>query len=79
MKTYEVYVKTDCNFCKKAVDLLSTKQVPFIVTVCDKNPDYLDNMKKIHNWETVPIIFVVENDTTKLVGGFDELEKVLNV
>lgn len=79
MKSFELFIKTDCKFCKKAVDLLSLKGSPFIVTVCDKNPDYLETVKKLYGWETVPLILSSENDGSplKLVGGCNELEEML--
>lgn len=78
MKAYEIFVKTDCNFCKKAVDMLSMKHIPFIVTVCDKNPEYLEAIKKQYNWQTVPIVIEFEDDNRKVIGGYDELEALLN-
>lgn len=82
MKTYQIYAKTDCDFCKKAVDLLSIKELPFIVTVCDKNPTYLESVKQLYNWPTVPLIIRYEEEEGKIeekfIGGFSELEAALN-
>lgn len=74
---FEVYVKMDCKFCKKAVDLLSLKGVPFTVTVCDKDPVYLDEMKANFGWPTVPIIVGQTSAQKEVIGGSTELETVL--
>lgn len=77
MKTYELFVKTDCRFCKKAVDLISLKRLPFVVTVCDKNPEYLEEIKQLYGWPTVPLILENEDGKSKVIGGCDELEDLL--
>ena len=46
MKTYELYVKLDCTFCKQAIDLLSMKKIPFVATIVDKDPQYLEKIKE---------------------------------
>jgi len=44
----------------------------------DKQPELLKETKNNFNWQTVPIVFeVCSNGTTKLIGGFAELEKHL--
>jgi glutaredoxin len=78
MKTYELYIKMDCEFCRKAVSLLESKNIPFVVTVCDKDPEYLQYQKEFLGWNTVPIV-VEQNEVQKqLIGGYEELERLLN-
>jgi len=46
--------------------------------VCDNHPKVLKEAKKQFNWETVPIVFeVCSSGTTKLIGGYTDLEKHL--
>ena len=77
---YEVFIKTDCEICKKTVDLLSQKKISFVVTVTDKNPEFLETLKLKNNWPTVPIIFETkfEGGSSQLIGGFSELLEKLN-
>ncbi len=79
MKTYKLIIKTDCPFCKNAVELLVKKEIPFVVTVTDKNPSFLQKQKDKWNWTTIPIV-LEENEETEaetLIGGFAELEDLL--
>jgi glutaredoxin len=76
---FTVYSLTDCNFCKKAINLLSDKKIPFIVVVMDKNPDFVTKIKDDMKMKTVPIIVHhLDVGEIKLIGGFDNLENYLN-
>ena len=77
MKTFELFVKTDCPYCKKAVNLLSLKGWKFVVTVVDKNPEFLERTKETWNWPTVPIILSELDGAKSLLGGCAELETLL--
>lgn len=79
MRTFTVYALTDCQYCKKAINLLTEKKLPFLVVIMDKNPEFVENIKKDMQRQTVPI--VVEQlpmGTIKIVGGSDDLENYLN-
>lgn len=78
---FTVYVKTDCEFCSSAVELLDKAEERFIVIVMDKFPEYLDKMKKDLNHNTVPMIFCTNTTTneTGFIGGFSDLEKSFGV
>ena len=78
-KFFTVYTKTDCSFCKKAVSLLDERKLPFIVVVMDKNPEFLEKVKKDMKHDTVPIVIEHINIAeTKVIGGSDNLEAYLN-
>lgn len=77
MKTLHLYIKTDCQFCKKAVNQLTLTNIPFVVTVVDKNPDFLEEQKKKWNWFTVPLIIQTINSEETLLGGSSELDEML--
>ena len=77
MKSYELYIKTDCSYCKKAVEFLSQKELPFVVTVVDKDPEYLERVKKLYTCTTVPIVLECEGEEKTLIGGFSDLEEHL--
>jgi len=78
---YFLWVKEDCEWCVKAMDLLdllNEKVDQYTVFTLDEEPELLEEVKKNFNWQTVPIIFeVCSNGTTKLIGGFTDLEKHL--
>lgn len=79
MKTfYSVYILTDCKFCKRAIDLLEQKNLPFLVVVMDKNSEFLYKIKQDTNHPTVPIVIQqFEDNTIKIIGGSDDLERHL--
>lgn len=74
---YSVYGLVDCEFCKKAINLLDEKKIPFIFVVLDKNLQFLQKMKSDLNHSTVPIILEHRQDGQFFVGGFQELENIL--
>ena len=77
MKEFILFVKTDCQYCKKAINLLSLKNWPFIVTVVDKNAAFLEKTKLKWEWNTVPIIISNVDGKEELLGGCAELEVLL--
>jgi glutaredoxin 3 len=75
---YFVWVKHDCEWCEKAMDLLNQKSISYTVFTMDEQPELLKEAKNNFNWETIPIIFeVCSSGTTELIGGFTDLEKHL--
>jgi glutaredoxin-related protein len=79
IRSFTVYALTDCPFCKKAINLLSEKKLPFLVVIMDKNPEFVTKIKEDMRRETVPI--VVEQmgvGSIKIIGGSDDLENYLN-
>lgn len=78
VKMYKVIVKVDCPSCKKAINLLSQKKIPFIVIAADNSDNFLQEQKSLYNWQTVPIVIALdENNNETLVGGFTELNERL--
>ena len=77
-KFFTVYSKTDCPYCKKAINLLDEKKLPFIVVVMDKNPEFVEKLKQDMNMTTVPIVIEQLEFGIKVIGGSDKLEEYLN-
>lgn len=78
-KMYKLIIKVDCPFCKKAVDLLTRKKIPFIVVAADKGDHFLQEQKSHYNWPTVPIVVAIdENNNETVIGGFTELDERVN-
>lgn len=75
-KMYKLIIKVDCPFCKKAVNLLTQKKIPFIVVAADKGDQFLQEQKSNYNWPTVPIVVAIdENNNETVIGGFTELNE----
>lgn len=76
---FTVYSITECPFCKKAINLLSEKNLSFIVVVMDKNPEFIEKVKQDMNRTTVPII--IEHlgvEQLRIIGGCDDLQVYLS-
>ena len=75
---YFLWTRHDCEWCQKATELLNKKAISYTVFTCDDHPKLLEEAKNNFDWKTVPIIFeVCSNGTTKLIGGYTDLEKHL--
>jgi hypothetical protein len=61
-KTFVIHSTASCPYCLAAKELLRKKGENFTVKN-DKSPD----------WPTWPCIYLVENGTTELIGGYTEL------
>jgi glutaredoxin 3 len=74
---FTVFVKTGCPYCKKALADLRKHKVAFTKVVCKDQDDLKTNIKK--NKLRVPSIttFPRVYKGTKLIGGSDDLEKLL--
>jgi glutaredoxin 3 len=76
---FTVYIKTDCPFCKKAIELLEEKALRFVVVVMDKNPEFIAKVKQDMKRTTVPIIIEhINAEQARIIGGSDDLENYLN-
>ena len=79
-KRYIIYTLSGCNFCSSATQLLTEQGTEFYEFNLDSDPEFLLQVKDCYNHNTVPLI--VENDietgTTSFVGGFSELNGVLD-
>lgn len=80
IERYQVFAKTDCPFCKKAVNLLEKQNVKFSVTILDKDLELLDVIKNNYTHKTVPIVIAFVTDAEHmLIGGYSDLERFFKV
>ena len=82
MRVFHVYARLDCPFCKRAVRYLQSEEEVFSLTILDQAPQVLTDLSKEFNWNTVPIVTLVENyesnpTDVKLIGGCEDLERFL--
>ena len=69
-----MYVKNECSFFIQAVEELTERDIDFDVFFLDHREDTWFDLKKIYDWQTVPMIFeVIEDRTYKLIGGYTDL------
>lgn len=64
-----IYTKPDCNFCNKAKQLLSTKNIPFAEIEIGKDISKEEILEQYPFIKTVPIIL----DSSRLIGGYNDL------
>lgn len=78
MNKFILYVKVDCPFCHKAEDLLIGSNEEYSIVPFDGAQEVLEHIKCAHDYETVPMIFHVQDKTIKFVGGYTDLVEYLN-
>jgi|TARA_Y100000310_G_scaffold254922_1_gene262134 glutaredoxin len=73
-RSYHLYVKTSCIFCKKAVELLEKHALLHGQTIMDDNEDLLTEVKDRYNWDTVPLILELSQvEGVRFIGGYTDL------
>jgi glutaredoxin len=75
---YYLWVKSNCPFCVEAQKVLLENIKSHTVHIMDDELEELENVKKLHNHSTVPIIVLQEDDEETFIGGCSELKKRLN-
>lgn len=74
---FTAFVKTGCPYCKKALADLRKHKVTFTKVVCKDQDDLKTKIKqkklKVPSITTFPRVY----KGTKLIGGSDDLEKML--
>ena len=71
MKKYIVYGRSTCPYCVKVVNKLIREGKCFYVEMHDEDPEKLEEIKKMHNHPTIPVVTIVD-DTEILIGGCDD-------
>jgi glutaredoxin len=83
MTFYNIYGVTDCPYCLHAQALCMNKQVPYQWIMMDWSKEARELVKETFEWKTYPLItksmFVNGEQTEVLIGGYDELMKLLSV
>ncbi len=76
---YIVYVRDNCPFCVKAEELLNAKNLNYkIVNFSADQTQLLSEIKDAYGWTTVPMIFRREKNEIEFIGGYTDLEKILD-
>ena len=81
MKYYKIYAWTECPYCIKARELLTSKDQQFMFCCIDESKELLNWVKSKYNWLTVPLIVRVNGTTgeEEFIGGYTDLVEYFNV
>lgn len=83
MKFYNIYGVTDCPSCLHAQALCMRAGVEYQWIMMDWSAEARSVVKETFNWKTYPVItkssFVNGEYVETLIGGYDELSKILIV
>ena len=75
---YILFVKEECPYCSLAEDLLEENQLRYdSVHFSPEQTAILEEMKKVYEWSTVPMIFRRENNQIEFIGGYTDLKVFL--
>jgi len=75
---YILFAKAECPFCVAAVELLSEAKLQHNVINFEANQkEILNEIKRAHDWATVPMIFKREGSSIEFIGGFTDLQRHL--
>ncbi len=67
---YIIFGKDSCGYCQRAKSLLESNNLDY--KTIDFEPEQesiLSEIKKAHDWPTVPMIFCREGKDVKFIGG----------
>ena len=76
---YILFIKQECPYCVRAVDLLEKQGKDYDVVKFDADQKMLlEQMKTAYQWETVPMVFERQDNDIKFIGGYTDLGEDLN-
>jgi glutaredoxin 3 len=70
MKKVKIYTWDYCPFCRRAVSLLTSKDLPFVEIGIDGDSDTFEKLARQTGQRTVPFIFIDD----EFIGGYDQLK-----
>tara|TARA_B100000131_G_scaffold278672_1_gene283352 strand:- start:2883 stop:3131 length:249 start_codon:yes stop_codon:yes gene_type:complete len=73
MDRYIIFSKPGCPFCVSAVQLMQERDLEFGEVVFEpEQENILAEIKKVHDWRTVPMIFKRVGNDVKFIGGYTD-------
>ena len=78
MKKYKIYATDSCCYCDMAKKLLESKEIEHEYLTLDASSPIMEEIKTWTGQMTVPLIFEVVNDRETFIGGYTELNKIIN-
>jgi len=73
-----LYIREDCPFCSMAIEELAQRNFDFLVVEVGKCEEILSDLKNAYSWNTVPMVFLQQEATYRLIGGYDSLKAFLS-
>ena len=75
---YILFVKEECPYCSLAEGLLDERQLRYdSVHFSPEQADILEEMKKVYEWTTVPMVFRRDSNQIEFIGGYTDLKVFL--
>ncbi len=75
---YILFTREGCPYCSMAVELLEAKGLEHkVVNFQRSQADLLNEVKKAHDWKTVPMVFAREGSDIEFIGGYTDLKERL--
>ena len=78
MKKYKIYATETCPYCDMAKKLLELKEIEHEYLTLDASSPIMEEIKTWTGQMTVPLIFEVVNARETFIGGYTELNKIIN-
>ena len=75
---YSIYTKQAGIFCKKTLELLEKQRKEYVVIECTEESKKLISVQETYRWKTIPIIFHIRDGEKYFIGGYQQLEELLN-
>ena len=73
---YVLFVKQECPYCVKAINLLATTKNEFhVINFEQDQQEVLDKIKQFCDWPTVPMIMQIKDGNRNFIGGYTDLLK----
>jgi glutaredoxin len=77
-EVYLIYGISDCPACLRAQAFLMDRDLEYVFIQSDFSSAYRKLIKEEFEWQTFPIIVKLSGHQEVLVGGYDELKRLLN-
>ena len=75
---YKIYATETCPYCHMAKELLENKKIEFEYLTMPASSPIMEEIKTWTGQMTVPLIFEVTDNRERFIGGFTELNKIIN-
>ena len=70
---YTLWIKSECPYCIKAQEELFNRKKFHTLYIMDDKLEELNEVKKLWNQNTVPLITVQNGDVEVFIGGYTDL------
>tara|TARA_R110002020_G_scaffold74330_1_gene190264 strand:+ start:2032 stop:2283 length:252 start_codon:yes stop_codon:yes gene_type:complete len=77
-EVYLIYGISDCPACLRAQAFLMDRDLEYVFVQSDFSSIYRESIKKEFEWQTFPIIVKLSGHQEILVGGYNELKRLLD-